>query len=73
MLMQSKMNHPTCLGKIFAQRDLHYWKWIKETIRSANCAPASRLKPINEYDETNRWKMACLILNILIYKDNISD
>ena len=73
MLMQSKMNLSTWLGKIYAQRDLHYWKRIKETIKSANCAPASRLKPINEYDGINRWKMVCLILNILIYKDNISD
>lgn len=54
-------------GQKYARYNLHCWKWISQTIQSANCAPARRLKRRNKCVlpnseiilkcETNRWKL----------------
>ena len=47
MLVQSKMQFSAWLDKIFARRDLHYWKWIKQTMISELCA--------NHATKTQKW------------------
>ena len=47
------MQHSAWLDKMYAQRDLHYWKWIKQTMQSADRASTMRLKHRNKCIETD--------------------
>ena len=47
MLVQSKMQLSAWLDKTFARCDLHYWKWIKQTMPSELCA--------NHATKTQKW------------------
>ena len=59
---------------MYARSDLEYSKWNKQTMQSANYAPARQLKYKNEYTETN----ICLfvlcfyaLVGILLYTKTI--
>ena len=64
MLMQSKMKHSEWLDKAQIRLDLHYWKKLRQTIQSSNCALARRLKHRNECIVYGGWFTS---VGILLY------
>lgn len=66
-------------GQKQARCDLHYWKWIWQTTKSANWAPASRLNKRQKWMnvsnsensetmlkcKTNRWELVFLTWNFV--------